>query len=111
MSCLLVGVAQVGAQSRAQTPQWPITEVVGGLLSTACPTGTPELSAVQRKELEKQLKAREDLLLPMYYQVAVHFADLHDTPGRMQEKGVITVSQGIGGSGRGLSAGGFAVTA
>ncbi|NXH11449.1 ACACB carboxylase, partial [Bucco capensis] len=33
---------------------------------------------------------REDLLLPIYYQVAVHFADLHDTPGRMQEKGVIT---------------------
>uniref|UniRef100_A0A8C3KGU8 Acetyl-CoA carboxylase beta n=1 Tax=Calidris pygmaea TaxID=425635 RepID=A0A8C3KGU8_9CHAR len=52
--------------------------------------GTPELSELQRRELEKQLKAREDLLLPMYYQVAVHFADLHDTPGRMQEKGVIT---------------------
>ncbi|NXT19294.1 ACAC carboxylase, partial [Syrrhaptes paradoxus] len=33
---------------------------------------------------------REELLLPMYYQVAVCFADLHDTPGRMQEKGVIT---------------------
>ncbi|KFM10627.1 Acetyl-CoA carboxylase 2, partial [Aptenodytes forsteri] len=52
--------------------------------------GTPELSEVQRRELEKQLKAREELLLPVYYQVAVHFADLHDTPGRMQEKGVIT---------------------
>ncbi|NXX22259.1 ACACB carboxylase, partial [Podargus strigoides] len=52
--------------------------------------GTPELSEAQRKELEKQLRAREELLLPMYYQVAVHFADLHDTPGRMQEKGVIT---------------------
>ncbi|KFP09193.1 Acetyl-CoA carboxylase 2, partial [Egretta garzetta] len=52
--------------------------------------GTPELSEAQRRELEKQLKAREELLLPMYYQVAVHFADLHDTPGRMQEKGVIT---------------------
>ncbi|GAB0197082.1 acetyl-CoA carboxylase 2 [Grus japonensis] len=52
--------------------------------------GTPELAEAQRKELEKQLKAREELLLPMYYQVAVHFADLHDTPGRMQEKGVIT---------------------
>ncbi|KAM9625723.1 acetyl-CoA carboxylase 2 isoform 2-T2 [Morphnus guianensis] len=51
--------------------------------------GTPELSEVQRRELEKQLKAREELLLPMYYQVAMHFADLHDTPGRMQEKGVI----------------------
>ncbi|NXD65210.1 ACACB carboxylase, partial [Eolophus roseicapillus] len=52
--------------------------------------GTPELSEAQRKELEQQLKAREELLLPIYYQVAVHFADLHDTPGRMQEKGVIT---------------------
>ncbi|NXJ91407.1 ACACB carboxylase, partial [Corythaixoides concolor] len=52
--------------------------------------GTPELSEVQRKDLEKQLKAREELLLPIYYQVAMHFADLHDTPGRMQEKGVIT---------------------
>uniref|UniRef100_A0A8C3KHH4 acetyl-CoA carboxylase n=1 Tax=Calidris pygmaea TaxID=425635 RepID=A0A8C3KHH4_9CHAR len=72
--------------------------------------GTPELSELQRRELEKQLKAREDLLLPMYYQVAVHFADLHDTPGRMQEKGVITVSWGIGGGGRGLSEVGVAVT-
>lgn len=62
-----------------------------------CPTGTPELSEEQRRELEKQLKAREDLLLPVYYQVAVRFADLHDTPGRMQEKGVITVSQSSGG--------------
>ena len=26
-------------------------------------------------------------------QIAVHFADLHDTPGRMQEKGVIAVSE------------------
>uniref|UniRef100_U3K2H1 acetyl-CoA carboxylase n=1 Tax=Ficedula albicollis TaxID=59894 RepID=U3K2H1_FICAL len=52
--------------------------------------GTPELSEAQRKELDKQLKAREELLLPVYHQVAVRFADLHDTPGRMQEKGVIT---------------------
>ncbi|XP_027567061.2 acetyl-CoA carboxylase 2 isoform X1 [Pipra filicauda] len=52
--------------------------------------GNPELSEAQRKELEKQLKAREELLLPVYHQVAVRFADLHDTPGRMQEKGVIT---------------------
>ncbi|XP_061865746.1 acetyl-CoA carboxylase 2 [Colius striatus] len=52
--------------------------------------GTPELPEEQRRELEQQLKAREELLLPIYYQVAVRFADLHDTPGRMQEKGVIT---------------------
>uniref|UniRef100_A0A8C4MJV4 Acetyl-CoA carboxylase 1 n=1 Tax=Equus asinus asinus TaxID=83772 RepID=A0A8C4MJV4_EQUAS len=48
------------------------------------------LSDKDRKDLEGQLKAREDLLLPIYHQVAVQFADLHDTPGRMLEKGVIS---------------------
>uniref|UniRef100_A0A665XCG1 acetyl-CoA carboxylase n=1 Tax=Echeneis naucrates TaxID=173247 RepID=A0A665XCG1_ECHNA len=48
------------------------------------------LSDKQCKELESKLKAREEFLLPIYHQVAVQFVDLHDTPGRMQEKGVIT---------------------
>ncbi|KAA0716748.1 Acetyl-CoA carboxylase 2 [Triplophysa tibetana] len=52
--------------------------------------GKPELSAQERKDLEAKLKAREEFLLPIYHQVAVQFVDLHDTPGRMQEKGVIT---------------------
>ncbi|XP_018116412.1 acetyl-CoA carboxylase 2 isoform X2 [Xenopus laevis] len=52
--------------------------------------GSPELTEGERKELEKKLKLREEQLLPIYHQVAVRFADLHDTPGRMQEKGVIT---------------------
>ncbi|XP_071338956.1 acetyl-CoA carboxylase 2 isoform X3 [Trachinotus anak] len=51
---------------------------------------SPELSEKQCKELESKLKAREEFLLPIYHQVAVQFVDLHDTPGRMQEKGVIT---------------------
>uniref|UniRef100_A0A667YQG2 acetyl-CoA carboxylase n=1 Tax=Myripristis murdjan TaxID=586833 RepID=A0A667YQG2_9TELE len=42
------------------------------------------------RELESKLRAREEFLLPIYHQVAVQFVDLHDTPGRMQEKGVIT---------------------
>ncbi|OCT94491.1 hypothetical protein XELAEV_18012163mg [Xenopus laevis] len=52
--------------------------------------GTPELSTADCKELETKLKEREEFLIPIYHQVAVQFADLHDTPGRMQEKGVIT---------------------
>ncbi|XP_018332454.1 acetyl-CoA carboxylase isoform X2 [Agrilus planipennis] len=40
-------------------------------------------------ELEKKVAEREKILLPMYHQVSVHFADLHDTPERMHEKGVI----------------------
>ncbi|XP_051514882.1 acetyl-CoA carboxylase 2-like isoform X2 [Myxocyprinus asiaticus] len=52
--------------------------------------GKPELSVQECKDLEAKLKAREEFLLPIYHQVAVQFVDLHDTPGRMQEKGVIT---------------------
>lgn len=54
---------------------------------------SPELSEEQTKKLEDELKKRKDLLLPMYHQVAVQFADLHDTPGRMEEKSVISVSE------------------
>lgn len=50
--------------------------------------GKPE----ERAAIEKKIKDREQLLQPMYHQVAVHFADLHDTPERMHEKGVIQVS-------------------
>ncbi|CAF2415917.1 unnamed protein product [Rotaria sp. Silwood2] len=42
-----------------------------------------------KEDLERQLVEREKHLLPMYQQAAVMFCDLHDTPGRMLEKGVI----------------------
>jgi acetyl-CoA carboxylase/biotin carboxylase 1 len=41
------------------------------------------------KDLREQLRERESLLLPVYQQAAVQFADLHDTPARMKAKGVI----------------------
>lgn len=43
-------------------------------------------------ELEQKLAEREKYLLPMYHQVSVNFADLHDTPERMHDKGAISVS-------------------
>ncbi|XP_040354637.1 acetyl-CoA carboxylase isoform X4 [Ixodes scapularis] len=49
--------------------------------------GTVEAS--EKAALEAQLRKRETQLLPMYHQVALSFADLHDMPARMQEKGVI----------------------
>ncbi|XP_056313479.1 acetyl-CoA carboxylase isoform X2 [Danio aesculapii] len=52
--------------------------------------GKPDLPSQERKDLEAKLKSREEFLLPIYHQVAVQFVDIHDTPGRMQEKGVIT---------------------
>uniref|UniRef100_A0AAR5PDP7 Acetyl-CoA carboxylase n=1 Tax=Dendroctonus ponderosae TaxID=77166 RepID=A0AAR5PDP7_DENPD len=42
------------------------------------------------QELETQIKDRENVLCPMYHQVSIHFADLHDTPERMLEKGAIS---------------------
>lgn len=53
---------------------------------------SPELSANDKKALETSLRHREEHLLPIYHQVALTFADLHDTPARMQEKQVIQVS-------------------
>lgn len=41
------------------------------------------------EELQREIRHRERQLFGVYQQIAVHFADLHDTPGRMQAKGVI----------------------
>lgn len=46
-------------------------------------------------EIEQKIQERENFLLPMYHQVSVHFADLHDTPERMLEKATINVSGGF----------------
>jgi hypothetical protein len=46
-------------------------------------------SEERRRELEEALRKREEVLAPTYHQVAVHFAELHDTPTRMKEKAVI----------------------
>ena len=42
-----------------------------------------------KRQLETQLREREMQLMPMYHQVALYFADLHDKPARMLEKGAI----------------------
>jgi len=49
----------------------------------------PDLNAAQKQKIKDQMEAREKELLPIYHQIAVQFADLHDTAGRMKEKGVI----------------------
>ncbi|MCL4129408.1 UNVERIFIED_CONTAM: hypothetical protein GTU68_007193 [Idotea baltica] len=51
-----------------------------------------DLPTDETRTLKKQILERQDNLKPLYHQVAVMFADLHDTPERMLEKGVI---QGI----------------
>lgn len=54
---------------------------------------TPSLSPEARSDLEAELREREEHLVPLYHSVAVMFADLHDTPGRMEEKGCISVRE------------------
>ncbi|KAJ2784056.1 acetyl-coenzyme-A carboxylase [Coemansia interrupta] len=49
----------------------------------------PELAPEQKAQAKQQLEAREKALLPVYTQIAVQFADLHDRAGRMAAKGVI----------------------
>ncbi len=45
--------------------------------------------ARSKEAITKDLRARETLLFPAYHQVATQFADLHDTPGRMEAKGCL----------------------
>lgn len=52
-----------------------------------------DLQPKDKTILEKQMKEREEQLMPIYHQVAIMFADLHDTATRMQEKGCINVSR------------------
>lgn len=48
-----------------------------------------DLSDKESAELRAQLNEREKLLLPVYQQISVQFADLHDRVGRMEAKGTI----------------------
>ena len=48
-----------------------------------------DLTAEAKAELEASLKRREEVLGSVYHSIAVHFADLHDTPARMMKKDVI----------------------
>ncbi|CAH6723081.1 acetyl-CoA carboxylase [[Candida] jaroonii] len=47
------------------------------------------ISADEHTKLTTELVRREKLLLPIYQQISVQFADLHDRSGRMLAKGVI----------------------
>jgi len=47
------------------------------------------LTEQEREEIKQQIKKRENVLKTIYSQIAVQFADHHDTPGRMEAVGVI----------------------
>ncbi|KAF9904003.1 acetyl-coenzyme-A carboxylase [Linnemannia zychae] len=52
----------------------------------------PDLSGTDREIIKTKLTEREQELLPVYQQLAIQFADLHDTAGRMKAKGTIRES-------------------
>lgn len=47
------------------------------------------LSQTEMSEIKRQMTEREQLLLPVYSQISIQFADLHDRAGRMKAKNVI----------------------
>jgi len=50
----------------------------------------PTLSPQDKASIKARLQQREQFLLPIYHQLTVQFADLHDTPGRMKAKNTIS---------------------
>lgn len=51
--------------------------------------GEKDLPEEEREDLKVKLAAREKALAPIYQQITIQFADLHDRSGRMKAKGVI----------------------
>lgn len=49
----------------------------------------PALSREQQAAVKAKMTERENLLLPVYAQISIQFADLHDRAGRMMAKGAI----------------------
>lgn len=47
------------------------------------------LSPADVASAKSDLATREKILLPLYNQIALQFADLHDRPNRMKAKGTI----------------------
>lgn len=47
------------------------------------------LSTEQQTEIREKMAQREKLLLPVYMQISLQYADLHDRAGRMQAKDTI----------------------
>ncbi|KAF1816101.1 hypothetical protein P152DRAFT_470153 [Eremomyces bilateralis CBS 781.70] len=52
-------------------------------------SAAPNLSREDAAKIKEQMTARETLLLPIYHQIALQFADLHDRSGRMKAKDTI----------------------
>lgn len=50
------------------------------------------LSQDEQSTIKVKMTEREQLLLPVYMQISLQFADLHDRAGRMKAKGVIRQS-------------------
>lgn len=48
-----------------------------------------DLTAEQASTIKSKMTEREKLLAPVYQQIALQFADLHDRAGRMEAKGTI----------------------
>ena len=48
-----------------------------------------EANENKQQVIKGEITFREEELLPVYHQIAIQFADLHDTPGRMKAKKVI----------------------
>lgn len=47
------------------------------------------LSPEEATKVKAETSTREKTLLPLYNQIALQFADLHDRPNRMKAKGAI----------------------
>ncbi|KJE96308.1 acetyl coenzyme A carboxylase alpha [Capsaspora owczarzaki ATCC 30864] len=83
---------QLHASQQPLTHQGMMPQALATSQSLEQPTKSEEHLQLEaeRATLAQRMATREAELLPVYHQVAITFADLHDTPGRMKAKGTIS---------------------
>jgi len=80
------GTVEIKFRKKAVVVAMARLDPVYGPLAEKLKVASPEEAVAIKKEMD----ARYKLLAPMYHQIAVSFADMHDTPVRMKAKGCIS---------------------
>ena len=80
---ILAGLVSIKLRLKDQKPMMERLDPVMKKLVADLKDCAPD----EKNDIEAKIKARVEILSPIYHQVAVQYADLHDTPARMMAKG------------------------
>lgn len=83
------GIVNIKYRREKQLETMARLDPLYGSLRAKLADKSKSLSSAEQNDIKAQMTQREQLLLPVYSQISLQFADLHDRAGRMKAKNVI----------------------